>query len=226
VTTIEDIQVILQSGDFAAFMDLREGQWFDAKGRNPYDLDQPGGRYELAKDVCSFCNAEGGYLIIGLQHEPILEEDTERVSGVELFHADELDLNKYRGVIREYVYPKVEGLAVEWRAATTNQNVGIACIYVPRQSVDSMPFLIKNVVEKGQRLKHIVFGMSRRVGAASVPLTERELHHRMKHGMSTVAERLTSIEQKLDDVLQTAARREGTPLSRLAQRVRDILYGR
>lgn len=219
----EEIRAILESGDFSAFENLRESQWFDAKGRRPYDLDQSAGRYEFAKDVCAFCNADGGYLVIGLQHEPILEEDTERISGVELFGVDELDLAIYQGVVREYVYPEIKGLTVEWVAARTNPSLGVAYIYVPQQSADSMPFLIKNVVEKGQRLKHIVFGMSRRVGAASVPLTVHELHHRVKHGMSTVAERLTSIEQKLDEVLQRKPTREGTPLSRLAQRVRDIL---
>lgn len=223
MTTAEEIQTILESGDFGAFENLRESQWFDAKGQRPYDLEQPAGRYELAKDVCAFCNADGGYLVIGLQHEPILEEDTERVSGVELFGADELNLATYRSVVLEYVYPEIKGLEVEWVASGTDSNVGVVYIYVPQQSADSMPFLIKNVVEKGQRLKHIVFGMSRRVGAASVPLTVHELHHRVKHGMSTVAERLTSIEQKLDEVLQRKPTREGTSLSRLAQRVRDIL---
>lgn len=223
MATIEEIRAILESGDFGAFKNLRESQWFDAKGRKPYDLDQPADRYELAKDVCAFCNADGGYLVIGLQHEPILEEDTQRVSGVELFGADELDLATYRGVVREYVYPEIKGLAVDWVAARTDPSVGVAYVCVPQQSVDSMPFLIKNVVEKGQRLKHIVFGMSRRVGAASVPLTVDELHRRVKHGMNTVAERLTSIEQKLDEILQRKPTREGTPLSRLAQRVRDIL---
>ena len=223
MATTEEIQEILKSGNFGAFVDLRESQWFDAKGRNPYDLDQPVGRYELAKDVCAFCNADGGYLVIGLQHEPILEEDTERVSGMELFGAGELNLATYRGVVREYVYPEIKGLEVEWVAAGADPNVGVAYVYVPQQNTDSMPFLIKNVVEKGQRLKQIVFGMSRRVGATSVPLTVDELHRRVKHGMSTTAERLTSIEQKLDAVLQQRPPREETPLSRLAQRVRDIL---
>ena len=86
MTTIEEIQAILESGDFGAFVNLRENQWFDAKGRIPYDLTQPADRYELAKDVCAFCNANGGYLVIGLQHEPILEEDTERVSGEDYAH--------------------------------------------------------------------------------------------------------------------------------------------
>lgn len=223
MATTEEIRKILESGDFTAFETLRESQWFDAKGRKPYDLDQPAGRYEFAKDVCAFCNADGGYLVIGLQHEPILEEDTERVSGVELFGTDELDLAIYRGVVREYVHPEIKGLAVEWASSRTDPSIGVAYVYTPQQSADSMPFLIKNVVEKGQSLKHIVFGMSRRVGAASVPLTVHELHHRLKHGMSTVAERLTSIEQKLDEVIQRKLTREETPLSRLSQRVRDIL---
>lgn len=224
MASIEEVRAILDSGNFEAFVDLRESQWFDAKGREPYNLTGPMGRYELAKDVCAFCNAEGGYLVIGLQHEPLLDENTERISGLDLLGEAELDLETYRGVIREYLYPEVKGMSVEWRADAGQPELGVLYIHIPPQHQDAMPFLIRNVVEEGQLLRHIVFGMARRVGAASVPLSIHELQNRVKHGMHSVAERLTSIERKLDSVLEERTQRvQGTPLSRLAQRIRDIL---
>ena len=47
------------AGDLAALQGLKEDQWFDAKRPPGYDLTTPESRFELAKDVSSFANAEG-----------------------------------------------------------------------------------------------------------------------------------------------------------------------
>ncbi|MFD7476939.1 helix-turn-helix domain-containing protein [Streptomyces sp. NPDC059837] len=45
-------------------LELREGQWLDAKSV-PYEPQSPGKAEELAKDVASFANSGGGLLVLG-----------------------------------------------------------------------------------------------------------------------------------------------------------------
>ena len=52
--SFESIKVVLETRQFAALLGLDEDTWLEAKGRNPYNLDTPAGRYELAKDVTAF----------------------------------------------------------------------------------------------------------------------------------------------------------------------------
>jgi hypothetical protein len=54
---------IIASGALGELVGLEEAVDFEAKSEL-YDLDTPGGRYELAKDVSAFANASGGCLVI------------------------------------------------------------------------------------------------------------------------------------------------------------------
>jgi len=63
------ISNILDEGNLSKLIGLKEDLWFEIKGKNPYDFNSPDDRYELAKDVTALANAEGGYLIIGLEHD-------------------------------------------------------------------------------------------------------------------------------------------------------------
>src|SRR5262245_1703642 len=82
--TIETVAAILAERNLAALQGLREDQWFDAKRAPAYDLMTSAGRFELAKDVSSFANAEGGHIVIGLTTAVVPDEQTEQVNGLEL----------------------------------------------------------------------------------------------------------------------------------------------
>lgn len=53
----------------------------------------------------------------------------------------------------------------------------------------------------GEEIKKIVGGITRRVGAESIPLTPDQLHRLIRDGHSPVSQRLTEIEEKVDGLL-------------------------
>ena len=77
-------RAVLASGAFSEFIGRKEDLHFEAKDAKPHDLGLPSGRFELAKDVSAFANADGGYLVVGLEHERLPAEDVEQVRGLEL----------------------------------------------------------------------------------------------------------------------------------------------
>jgi len=74
--TFEAIKVILDTRQFDQLIGREEDAWFEAKQRSPYDLTPPTGRYELAKDVSAFANADGGLLVVGLTTTRVAETRT------------------------------------------------------------------------------------------------------------------------------------------------------
>jgi len=201
---LEVIAEILHAGRMDAFVGLLEGQQFDAKEAAAYDLTTASGRYELSKDASSFANASGGYLVIGLTHAKSENLATETVSGLDLVPRESFNPGRYSGIIAEYVHPRIAGLDVAWTPSQTDPRSGVGVILVPPQRDDDKPFVIARVVEDGAALKHIVFGLARRKGADSVPLTAVEIQGALRKGMDTISQRLSRIEAKLDAVVRSS----------------------
>ena len=230
-TTLERIKKILETCEFSQFVGLDEDQWFEAKGKSPYDLDTASDSYELAKDVSSFANAEGGFIVIGLGTEPLKDRLTEKVINIDLHREEEFPVEKYDGIIKEYVHPRIKDLSIRWLKDSNNEDIGIGCIEVPRQDQNTKPFLIKKIVEDSAILKQIVFGIAQRTDSSSNPLTIDQLHQKVKYGMSTNSERLTRIEDKVDSLIedtQESKRRalyeeSNAPIKALENRIQRIL---
>jgi predicted HTH transcriptional regulator len=111
--SFESIKTILDSHAYDALIGLEEDTWLEVKGRNPYDFATPEGRFELAKDVSAFANADGGILIVGLTTVRSPAAKTERITAHELCTPDEFTVEQYRGLIKEHVYPTIKDLANE-----------------------------------------------------------------------------------------------------------------
>jgi predicted HTH transcriptional regulator len=79
--SFESIKAILDGGQFSALIGLDEDTSLEAKRGNSYDFATPTGRYELAKDVSAFANAEGGILLIGLTTVVPADAKTDRIAG-------------------------------------------------------------------------------------------------------------------------------------------------
>src|SRR2546425_7708920 len=78
-----DIKSLLEAGELDRLIGRVESTVFEAKGPRPYDFTQAFGRWELAKDVASFANSDGGFIIIGLAHERLAGQDMDRVSALD-----------------------------------------------------------------------------------------------------------------------------------------------
>jgi hypothetical protein len=188
------IEEVLQSGDFAKPIGLREDDFFDAKSSTPYDFTQPNGQYDLAKDVSSFANARGGWILVGLKHRKLEAELVDVVDGLDLLAEVSFAVAELSGRIRSFVYPEIVGLECKWVASTADHDTGLGALRVPPQSDDAKPFLIKRVVEGDTLLREIVFGYAERSGDSSTPLTVQRIQKAMRTGMGSHAQRLGRME--------------------------------
>jgi len=72
-----------------------------------------------------------------------------------------LDGQQYLSLIKEYVYPAIEGLTVWWTPVNQERTQGLGMIEVPPQNPERQYFLIANAVDAGSRIKQFVFGIVR-----------------------------------------------------------------
>jgi hypothetical protein len=222
--SFDDIKLRLQNPSLSSLIGLAEDLWFDAKQEN-YDLASASAQYELAKDVSSFANSEGGFLVVGLETDQDQNENIERVSRLNLFARESFNISRYEGMIVEYVYPAIKSLSVYWQANSVDPSLGIGIIEIPPQTQLQHPYLICKIVHDGVRQKEIVFGYSKRTDASNDPAKRDRIYQSMKAGMHPDLERMTRIEAKIDSLearLSPVSRQE-TPAQRLSERIQDLL---
>jgi len=221
---IKNILEIISKKDFSKFIDMKENQYFEAKNGNPYDFDDPNDRYELAKDVSSFANMEGGYLIIGLKTKRLDSEKTDIVTSLDLIKKVDFKAVKFSGIIKEYIYPQIDGLEIKWVGDKLNPGQGIVYIFIPKQNDDKKLFLIKNIIEEGEKIRQFVFGITQRDISSNQPLTIHQLYEKIKYGMSTNSVKLRRIEEKIDVVIKSSAKKEEKAQDKLLEkRISNII---
>lgn len=195
---INKISKILEEKDFSKFIGLKENLWFEAKGKEPYQLDSPVGRYELAKDVSAFANAEGGHIVIGLTPNRLKTELTEEIVGLELIPETGFDIVKYDGLIKHYIYPEIDNISITWQEGTNGKGKGVGHIFISPQKETKKYFLItRGVIVEGEKLKDNFVGLVKRVGSSNMPIFGREIYNIMQEGKSSHAQRLSRIESAL-----------------------------
>ena len=201
MSTREFVTEVLEHRRFSILVGRKEDLWFEAKERHEFNLaGNANHRFEVAKDVSAMANADGGFLLIGLKTEPVLEEKTDQVSELNLITADQFDADQFFGVIKDCIHPPIRGLDVKWIESAETAAQGLGCVIIPPQSEDDRPFLMKHVFDGDAKLRHIVFGIARRIGSSNRPLTIEELHHDVQQGKASVPDRLTRIERELAEI--------------------------
>lgn len=220
----EKIKKIIQNRSFSQFKGLKEDICFEIKNKRPYDFDSASDRYEFAKDVSSFANSQGGYIIFGLTHEPVPEEQTERVKELDLMKESAFPINKSKGLIIEYIYPSIVNIEIKWVESNEKPGFGIGYILIPHQSKNKKYFLIKSVVEDNQPMKEIIFGIAQRIESSNIPFTVKQLYRELQQGKSSTSERLTRIESKIDSLTRFPVPRvsKRKPVEELEKRISKI----
>jgi len=64
--SIKELEKIISDGDFHSLIGKIENDFFDCK-TGIYDLTKNSKKRELVKDVSSFANSNGGYILLGPQ---------------------------------------------------------------------------------------------------------------------------------------------------------------
>jgi predicted HTH transcriptional regulator len=189
---------IVERGSFEDLIGVREGLHLEAKSE-AYDLDAASARYELAKDVSAFANAEGGYLLIGIRTARSENEPTDLVDDVCGIGAIPFEPGKIIGVLNTLIYPRLKGLDVRI-VPDSKKGVNIGVVGIPQQDPDLKPFIVLNVVEDTETLKETIISFAQRKDDANEPWDSHRIHQVMRNGMNTVGQRLAKIEEHLDEM--------------------------
>jgi hypothetical protein len=179
--TVELVAEILASGDFNRFVGEIENECFDAKDQ-PYPLDDPG-KFEMAKDVCAFANATGGYILIGLRTQQSTVHYGDEVEKVRVMPQNLVNPTQSLNILDDWCYPPVEGLAVRFHASGADPSKGIVAIAIPRQRPEIKPFLIKRSFD-GAKQVGAMFAYSERRRDGNAPLGVVDLQRALRSGLS------------------------------------------
>ena len=208
--SFESVKAILDSHAYNSLIGLQEDGWLEVKGKIPYNLDTPEGRYELAKDVSAFANGTGGIIIVGLQTVKHTDTQTEEITAYDLCAQSEFDAHRYVSLIEEYIHPSIEGLNVYWSPVSHHGTQGLGIIEIPPQNPDRQYFLIANTVDSGSKIKQFIFGIVRRNESSNDPFTIAQLYRYTQTGKRSLSQTLTRIEEKIDTVILNQSRKVET----------------
>jgi predicted HTH transcriptional regulator len=204
------LREIITSSDFDLLLGEIENEWFEFKGE-PYHIQNDAGKRELAKDVSAFANAQGGYIFIGAERNRSVTRLGDEVESIRPFNQSLLNTNQYHDVIKDWVYPEMEKITVEWRATKTDSSKGVVVIHIPQQKESLKPFLITRTFDDKKRVETL-FGYAERKRDTSQPLSVIDLQKALRSGFNyenTVRNRFDKLEllvQQLADNLATVTR--------------------
>lgn len=190
-----DALEILSSGEFEVFLGVEESAQLDFKGA-PYQLDKMDSeKYELAKDVAAFANADGGLVVVGIATTPSKTSAVDEASEVRLLDRDLVNTKQYLDVLYQRVHPKPVDLDVRFHPSRTDPTRGLICIDVPAQPEAKRPFLVRRPMQDDAKTPGWLIGYPTRRKDDTDHVTIEELHQRLKDGSRdpTIAELLESV---------------------------------
>jgi hypothetical protein len=169
----EDIKKIIENKNFKEFIGKAENNYFDAK-REPYNFENKKGKIELVKDVISFANKEGGFIIIGLKTESDSKSCLDTVKELNEIPKEKIDEDQYKGVIKDWIYPVVD---FKTYFIEIKNEKGFFIIEIEKQKFENHPFLFYSEIRKG-----CIFGYAERRDDDTNWADIREIHENIKLG--------------------------------------------
>jgi Schlafen, AlbA_2 len=192
---------VLDGGDFEALVDVREDIEVEFK-RQPYQLDQESERFELAKDISALANADGGAIVLGVQTERREDAPIDVAVRIRPFAPDLVDTERYVATAIERIYPRIQGLRVEFKPRGDNAERGLVVIDVPPQAEADKLFLVQKPVDEGTTAPGWMVGVSVRSVGRVDERRVSEIHGLINRGYT--------VSDRLDDLVgEVGAIREG-----------------
>jgi len=179
--SIKELEKIINEGNFDYLVGKIENNFFDCK-KEIYDLKNNLVKRELAKDISSFANLNGGYILIGPQTKKSKHHFGDEIEKIKLVKQNLVSIDQYFDIAKEWIYPEIERLKIEWKPSKNDKNKGILVIQIPSQKEILKPFLIKKLVEE-RKTSEIIFGYVERKGDKSDPKKIQNIHQIMRDGL-------------------------------------------
>lgn len=195
----KELKKIINSGEFNKLIGISENDFFECK-RNPYSLKHEAAKRELAKDISSFANSEGGYIFIGPHTKKSETHHSDMIIKIGYLTEDSLNTQQYKNIIKEWIYPEINGLTILWVRNKSLPDKGIFIINIPKQDMTLKPFLITKYIE-GRKKTEILMGYSERKMDTNEPKDIRIIHTFIRDGMNfnkNIAFRFDNIDSILE----------------------------
>lgn len=149
-----EILSVLRSGELDKLIGLEETDSFDAK-KGIYDVSVDKGKFELAKDVAAFANSGGGIIVIGLATEQDEDSFKETVTAITPVPKDRFNIDGYRKIIFEYVYPDLAKQLTIDCVAHGADNGFIIYIHVSPTDVTEGPYIVSKSFEENNGVSKV-----------------------------------------------------------------------
>lgn len=205
----QELEEILNSGNFDLLIRKYENEWFDCK-KEPYQLDNEKNKHELAKDISSFANIDGGYILIGAKTQGDESHSGEQIKEISTFEQNLVNIEQNQKIIESGIYPNVEGLSIIWYPSQEDKTKGLVLIKIPPQQESSKPFLTKKVLN-GNKMLETNFGLFQRRGDNTSYFDFKDLHRLIQLGQQyekNVQSRFDVLESMLQGVSDNSANQE------------------
>jgi hypothetical protein len=197
---LEAARAALRAHTPAALLELPEGQWLDAKTA-PYELRDPHGVEELAKDVAAFANGGGGIIVVGIATR--LEHGREILDKVSTVDRVSVDLDQWRKLIRQHITPTPRGTSVEW--SDDRQGACVLYIDIPAQDPGCLFVVAAPTGKKGApRTDTVAVPVREADGTHWLPRTE--LQRLLSNGVA--ASGMTTAQALADLLREAVAQRQ------------------
>ncbi|MFA5355584.1 MAG: ATP-binding protein [Candidatus Paceibacterota bacterium] len=198
VLSRDNIINIISRNDFDSLIGEIENDCFDCKGQ-PYQLQNDSEKRELAKDVSSFANNEGGYILIGIKTKPSINNFGDEIEEIRAFEKALINPSQYYDTIKSWIYPEIEGTDISWVSIKKDSGKGILIIKIPEQNESLKPFVIKKSID-GKKVSETLLGYVQRKKDNSKPFSVVDLQNALRNGFnfnSFIRERFDALEALL-----------------------------
>ena len=121
--SIKELEKIINEGNFDYLVGKIENNFFDCK-KEIYDLKNNLVKRELAKDISSFANLNGGYILIGPQTKKSEYHFGDEIEKIKLVKQNLVNIDRYFDIAKEWIYPEIERLKIKWKPSKNDKNKG------------------------------------------------------------------------------------------------------
>lgn len=208
VFTLEEIIEILSSGEFEKLKGSRESIEFEFKSKKPYALDNKDNKdqkrntlatAELAKDVASFANINGGIIVCGVIRK--VDKGRDIVNGFDLLkEADFYKEQDILGRLNLTIFENLENISVKWFASKDDPTLGLGAIIIPKQKEDRKRFIVSICPAENTTLSGVYFGIPFRKDDKTDWYSIKELKFLRQMMPSTTEEQYMGIFKALGEI--------------------------
>jgi hypothetical protein len=193
----EEFYSIFYQREAQHFVGLIECHYFDAKSQ-PYIFNKEVTKHEYAKDVVSFLNSEGGFILLGGITEKVESQSVEKVSALSWFPASLVNIRQYFDLISEWIYPEPDGIDIFTINGNGDQvEKQLVVIAIPKQAPAKQPFLIaKSMPDTDGKVDSHLIGYAKRFLDGTKRLERKDIHKWIQSGQlfeSRLAERFDQL---------------------------------